>query len=62
MDYIYHIGVFILLYAILAESANIIQGYAGLYSMGYAVFYAIGAYTQPLYLLNWAGTFLPVWR
>ncbi|MFP4583272.1 MAG: branched-chain amino acid ABC transporter permease, partial [Desulfococcaceae bacterium] len=33
------------LYAILALSLNIILGHAGMFHMGHAAFYAIGAYT-----------------
>lgn len=36
------------IYAILALSLNIIVGYAGLFHMGHAAFYAIGAYTTAI--------------
>lgn len=36
------------LYLVLALSLNIILGYAGMFNMGHAVFYAIGAYTTAI--------------
>ncbi len=36
------------LYAILALSLNVIVGYAGMFHMGHAAFYAIGAYTTAI--------------
>jgi branched-chain amino acid transport system permease protein len=36
------------LYAILALSLNLILGYAGLFHMGHAAFYAVGAYTTAI--------------
>ncbi|MDM8515706.1 branched-chain amino acid ABC transporter permease [Desulfobacterales bacterium HSG16] len=36
------------LYAILGLSLNVILGYAGLFNMGHAAFYAIGAYTAAI--------------
>ncbi|MDZ7599269.1 MAG: branched-chain amino acid ABC transporter permease [Desulfobacterales bacterium] len=36
------------LYAILALSLNVILGYAGMFHMGHAAFYAIGAYTTAI--------------
>ena len=36
------------LYAILGLSLNIILGYAGMFHMGHAAFYAIGAYATPI--------------
>ena len=48
MDYIVNILVFILIYAVLVQSLNLIMGYVGAISMGHAVFSAIGAYTAAL--------------
>ena len=48
MEYIYHIIIFILLYAILVQSLNLIMGYVGIVSMCHAIFSAIGAYTAAL--------------
>ncbi|CAN5383396.1 ABC transporter ATP-binding protein [soil metagenome] len=43
-----HIGSFegILIFAILAMGLNVVVGYAGLLDLGYAAFFAIGAYTN----------------
>lgn len=48
MEYIIHIIILILIYAVLVESLNLIMGYAGIISMGHAVFSAVGAYTAAL--------------
>ncbi|RJQ65960.1 MAG: branched-chain amino acid ABC transporter permease [Desulfobacteraceae bacterium] len=41
------------LYAILALSLNIILGHAGLFHMGHAAFYAMGAYTTAIINTTW---------
>lgn len=43
-----HLGVVITIYAILAVSLNLIMGVTGLFNMGHAAFYGIGAYTSAL--------------
>src|SRR3990172_6745815 len=48
------------IYAILALGLNVVVGFAGLLNLGYAAFFAIGAYTYALLNLNagfpfWAG-------
>ncbi len=48
MDYVINIIVFILIYAILVQSLNLIMGYVGILSMSHAVFSAIGAYVAAL--------------
>ncbi len=52
MDYIFNVLVFVLIYAILVQSLNLIMGYVGVISMGHAVFSAIGAYTAALISLH----------
>ncbi len=49
VDVINNVG----LYAILALSLNIILGHAGLFHMGHAAFYAIGAYTTAIINTAW---------
>src|SRR2546423_14931779 len=44
-DYITAIGVSVLTFAMLGMGLNIVVGYAGLLDLGYAAFFAIGAYT-----------------
>jgi branched-chain amino acid transport system permease protein len=43
-----HLGVIITIYAILAISLNMIMGVTGLFNIGHAAFYGIGAYTSAL--------------
>ncbi|MBI3011383.1 MAG: branched-chain amino acid ABC transporter permease, partial [Candidatus Omnitrophica bacterium] len=51
----YHLDVLTnaLLYALLALGLNLIVGLAGLLHLGYAAFFAIGAYTYGLLNLHW---------
>lgn len=48
MEYIVHVIILILIYAVLVQSLNLIMGYAGVLSMCQAIFSAIGAYTAAL--------------
>jgi len=45
MDYLVHIAVMACLYVILTASFNLLVGYAGLFALAHAGFYAFGAYT-----------------
>ncbi|MGV2292684.1 branched-chain amino acid ABC transporter ATP-binding protein/permease [Trinickia sp. YCB016] len=47
-NYIVDVGLTILTYSILGLGLNIVVGYAGLLDLGYAAFFAIGAYTTAL--------------
>lgn len=47
-NYIVDVGLTIATYAILGLGLNIVVGYAGLLDLGYAAFFAIGAYTTAL--------------
>ncbi len=47
MEYLYHIGVMVCLYAILATSFNLLIGFAGLFALSQAALYALGAYGRP---------------
>ena len=58
MDYVVNILVFVLIYAVLVQSLNLIMGYVGVISMGHAVFSAIGAYTAALISLHLGYHFL----
>ena len=58
MDYIIHILIFILIFAILVESLNLIMGYIGVISMGHAVFSGLGAYTAALISIHLGYNFL----
>ena len=48
MDYFLHILVMICLYAILASSFNLLIGFAGLFALSHAAFYALGAYATAI--------------
>ena len=47
-NYIVDVGLTIATYSILGLGLNIVVGYAGLLDLGYAAFFAIGAYTTAL--------------
>jgi branched-chain amino acid transport system permease protein len=47
-DYVTAVAVTVATYAILGLGLNIVVGYAGLLDLGYAAFFAIGAYTSAL--------------
>lgn len=59
----YHLDVLTtsLLYAILALGLDLIVGWAGLLHLGYAAFFAIGAYTYALLNLHWQWSFWVGW-
>jgi len=51
--YILHIGVLSLIFATLAVSLNLTNGYVGMFSIGHAAFYGIGAYTAAYLTKVW---------
>ncbi len=57
-EYILSVAVQAGIYAILASSLNITNGYTGLFSFGHAAFYGIGAYTAAILATRYA---LPFW-
>lgn len=52
MDYLLHILVMLCLYAILASSFNLLIGFAGLFALSHAAFYALGAYATAIVATN----------
>ncbi len=52
MEYVTHVLVIAGIYAILAESLNLVVGFAGIPAMGHAAFSCIGAYTSSLLALR----------
>ena len=48
MDYLIHIAVMACLYIILTSSFNLLIGYAGLFALAHAGFFAVGAYTTAI--------------
>lgn len=57
-QYLLHLAIMALFYAILAISLNLVVGYVGEFSLGHTAFLGIGAYTAALLSLR-AG--LPIW-
>lgn len=51
-SYFTHIAISILIFAILALSLNVIIGYAGIFALGHAAFFGIGAYTAALFMMK----------
>ena len=51
-SYFTHIAISILIFAILALSLNVIIGYAGIFALGHAAFFGIGAYTAALLMMK----------
>lgn len=56
----YHLDVMtnVGIYALLAMGLNVVVGQAGLLNLGYAAFFALGAYTYALLSIHWA---VPFW-
>lgn len=52
MPYVYHLINTIGIFVILAASLNLLVGYTGLFSLGHAAFYGIGAYTAAMLALK----------
>ena len=48
MDYLIHVMILALIYAVFAMSLNLELGYAGLYNFGHVAFFGIGAYVSAL--------------
>src|SRR5579863_1724331 len=56
-NYIVDVGLTILTYSILALGLNIVVGYAGLLDLGYAAFFAVGAYSVGILTTEFAWNF-----
>jgi branched-chain amino acid transport system permease protein len=52
VEYVFHVFVVAGIYVILAESLNLVVGFAGIPAMGHAAFSCIGAYTSALLALH----------
>ncbi len=50
MEYLIHLAILFVIYAILGISLNLVIGYTGLLSVTHAAFYGIGAYTTAILL------------
>ena len=51
--YVVDVATLIWLYVILGLGLNIVVGYAGLLDLGYAAFFAIGAYTTAIMMVHY---------
>ncbi len=52
MDYVAHVVIVFLIYAILAISLNLLLGYSGLLSLAHAAFFGVGAYASALMVIH----------
>lgn len=57
-QYLVHLGVMVLFYAMLATSFNLVTGYVGEFSLGHTAFLGIGAYTAAILSTRYG---LPMW-
>lgn len=48
MNYLFHLLIYLCIYAIQAMSLNIVMGYCGLFTLAHAGYFAIGAYTYAI--------------
>ncbi|GFK94267.1 hypothetical protein NNJEOMEG_02109 [Fundidesulfovibrio magnetotacticus] len=51
-DYVVHVAVLVMVYAVLAMGLNVLPGFCNLLDLGYVGFYGIGAYTAGILSLN----------
>jgi branched-chain amino acid transport system permease protein len=59
MNYIYHLGIYLDIYIIVALSLNLLMGYAGLLQIAHAAYFGVGAYTAALLMVNLGVGFVP---
>lgn len=53
-QYIMHISILILYYALVSQAWNILSGYSGQFSFGHAAFFGTGAYTSSILLTKYS--------
>ena len=51
-SYLIDVGTLVLVYVMLGLGLNVVVGFAGLLDLGYAAFFAIGAYTTAYFMVN----------
>lgn len=56
-SYLVHIAISIGIFAILSISLNVIIGYAGIFALGHAAFYGVGAYSAALLMIHFELSF-----
>jgi len=54
-----HLATLVAIYGILAVSLNLIMGITGLFDMGHAAFFGIGAYTTAILMVDYGVSWLP---
>lgn len=59
MSYLFHLLIYLGVYAIVALSLNMVVGYAGLLSLAHAGYFAVGSYTYALATLKLGLNFVP---
>jgi branched-chain amino acid transport system permease protein len=59
MSYFLHLLIFFSVYAILAMTLNVILGFAGMFSLAHAAFFAIGAYGYAILSIRFGWGFIP---
>lgn len=57
MNYLWHLGIMLEIYILLAVAYNYVLGYAGLLSLCQAMFYGMGAYAAALAGIHWGAPF-----
>ena len=57
-NYAMRVIIYIGLYIVLALGLNVVMGFTGLLNIGHAAFYAIGAYTTAILMVNHGMSFL----
>ena len=60
MDYIFHIGILVAVYGILALSQNLVMGMTGMLTIAGAAFYGIGAYVAGILSLKFGWNIFPI--
>ncbi|KZE38821.1 hypothetical protein AV656_07925 [Bhargavaea cecembensis] len=55
-QYLMHIAILILYYALVSQAWNLLSGYSGQFSFGHAAFFGIGAYTSSILLTQFQVT------
>jgi branched-chain amino acid transport system permease protein len=60
-QYVLSVSLNVLIFAVLAVGMNVVVGYAGLLDLGYAAFFAVGAYTTALLMIHTDASFWLIW-
>ena len=58
MEYFTHVAIVVLIFALLAESLDLLVGYSGQLSLGHAVFFGAGGYSAAILSTHYTSNFL----